>query len=136
MTPSYRAFVYPPLDGSEWGVTFPDVRGCVSVGASLEDAVKQARDALSGHLAALRADGDAVPSPRAWTEISGDAAAMREAAGAFVHYVEPRFLTGERVRVNIMIDKGLLRITDEAADAKGLTRSGFIEAALSAATEG
>lgn len=41
------------------------------------------------------------------------------------------FVPGERLRINITIDKRLLCIADEAA---GLTRSGFIERALEAAT--
>ncbi|WP_162596220.1 ribbon-helix-helix protein, CopG family [Methylobacterium sp. 17Sr1-1] len=36
------------------------------------------------------------------------------------------------MRVNITIDKGLLRQADEAAQARGLTRSGLIEDALAA----
>jgi predicted RNase H-like HicB family nuclease len=131
----YFAFIYPPEDGSSWGVTFPDLPGCASAGDSLEDAAVKAREALSGHLAALRADGDPIPPPRLWADISGDPETMADAAGAFVHYVVPRQISGERVRVNIMIDKGLLRMTDEAAEARGLSRSAFIESALTIAAE-
>jgi metal-responsive CopG/Arc/MetJ family transcriptional regulator len=42
---------------------------------------------------------------------------------------------GERLRINITIDKGLPRAADEVAEAAGLTRSGFIERALEAATD-
>lgn len=45
-------------------------------------------------------------------------------------------MPGERLRINITIDKGLLRVDDEAAEAAGLTRSGFIERTLEAATDG
>jgi metal-responsive CopG/Arc/MetJ family transcriptional regulator len=40
------------------------------------------------------------------------------------------------MRLNITIDKGLLRVADEAADAAGLTRSCFIERALETAIGG
>lgn len=129
---SYFAALHPPEDDSSWGVTFPDLPGCVSGGDSFEDAVNAAREALSGHLAALRADGDPVPRPRAWAEISGDPEALP--AGALAQLVTPRRVPGERLRINITIDKGLLRVADEAAEAAGLTRSGFIERALEAAT--
>ncbi|WP_244535575.1 ribbon-helix-helix protein, CopG family [Methylorubrum salsuginis] len=38
------------------------------------------------------------------------------------------------MRINITIDKGLLRVADEAAEARGLNRSAYIERALEAAT--
>ena len=126
----YFAFIHSPEAGSEWGVTFPDVTGCVSGGASFEEAVLAAREALSGHLAALRADGDPVPAPRELPEILADPVARADAEGAYAQLIFPRSVPAERVRVNIMIDKGMLRQADEAADARGLTRSALIEAAL------
>lgn len=47
-------------------------------------------------------------------------------------YYGSRFTPGERLRITV--DKGLLRVADEAAEAAGLTRSGFIDRALEAAT--
>lgn len=129
---AYIAFLHPPEDGSAWGVTFPDVPGCVSAGDSFEAAAEAAREALSGHLTLLRADGDPLPVSRSWQVLEKDAEAMEEARGAHVHLVTPRLIAGERVRVNITIDKGLLRLTDEAADARGLSRSALIESALAA----
>jgi predicted RNase H-like HicB family nuclease len=46
-----------------WGVSFPDFPGCVTGGESLEEAKKMARDALHGHLAAMRAAGLPIPDP-------------------------------------------------------------------------
>ncbi|GEL43980.1 hypothetical protein MEX01_45710 [Methylorubrum extorquens] len=43
-------------------------------------------------------------------------------------------MPGER-RFDITIDDGALRVADEAAEAVGLTQSGFIERALEAATD-
>lgn len=123
----YVAFIYPPEKGSSWGVLFPDLPGCVSVGDTFEEAVINAHEAVSGHLAAMVADGDAVPAPRTYQEIVGDPNVAAEAHGAVVHLVFPRIVAPERVRVNITIDRGLLRRADEAAEAKGMTRSGFIE---------
>lgn len=131
----YFALIHPPEDGSAWGVTFPDLLGCTSAGDTFEDAARNAREALSGHLAALRADGDPVPEARGWAEISTDPVVAEDMDGAHVQYVEPRIVQGERVRVNITIAKGLLREADEAAEARGLTRSGLIESALIAAID-
>jgi predicted RNase H-like HicB family nuclease len=45
-------------------VSFPDVPGCISAGDTLDEALASAAEALVGHLALLRADGDAIPAPR------------------------------------------------------------------------
>jgi len=132
----YIAFIHPPEGGTSWGVTFPDMPGCVSAGDSFEEAVLNAREALSGHIAALQADGDPVPAPRRYEEIVADPEVAEENHGAVVQMVFPRAVAGERVRVNITIDKSLLRRADESAEAKGMTRSAFIEHALDHAMGG
>lgn len=135
MTP-YIALVHPPENESGWGVTFPDVSGCVSCGSSFEDAVDAGREALSGHLAVLLAEGETLPHARSWSELTADPSLAAEAGDAVVQLIVPRPIPSERVRVNITIDEDLLRLTDEAADARGLTRSTFIATALTAALEG
>ncbi|CAM3221285.1 MULTISPECIES: type II toxin-antitoxin system HicB family antitoxin [Methylobacterium] len=132
---SYIALIHPPIGTSAWGVTFPDVPGCISAGPSFEAAVDAAREALSGHLAVLGSDGVAPPSSRTLSELHADPTVAEDLDGAMVQLIAPRRVPGERVRVNIMIDKGLLRLTDEAAEEKGLSRSAFIEAALISAAE-
>jgi predicted RNase H-like HicB family nuclease len=129
MTP-YLAFIHPPESGSAWGVTFPDLPGCISAGESFEAAIRNAHEALSSHLAALLADGDPIPGPRSFADVAADPSLDDERRDAVVQLVQPRSVPAERVRVNITIDKGILRLADEAAEARGLTRSGFIEQAI------
>ncbi len=129
----YIAFVHPPEDGSEWGVTFPDVAGCVSAGASFETAVEAAREALSSHLAWLAADGDPLPPARALADLQADPEASAEAAGAIVQLIRPELQPGEPVHIDVAIDRRVLQRTDAAAQARGVSRATFIEAALSAA---
>ncbi|NGZ29244.1 MAG: hypothetical protein G8345_20455, partial [Magnetococcales bacterium] len=50
---------------SSYGVIFPDLSGCVSVGDSVEEALLNAEEALSLHLDSMARDGDAIPSPTA-----------------------------------------------------------------------
>ncbi len=50
-------------------VTFPDLPGCVAVGATREQALGRAPGALARWIAALRRDGIAVPPPRRLDEI-------------------------------------------------------------------
>lgn len=132
---AYIGFIHPPEAGSEWGVTLPDVPGCVSAGASFEAAVESGREALYGHLAMLISEGASPPPVRTLSEIRADPSVADDLEDAIVQLIAPRRVPGERVRVNIVIDKGLLRLTDEAAEAKGLSRSAFIEAALANAAE-
>ena len=48
---------------SDYGVVFPDFPGCVSAGATLDEAVRGAHEALAGHVALMVADGDTLPEP-------------------------------------------------------------------------
>lgn len=41
----------------------PDLPGCASTGASRGDVEVNMREAISGHLAELRADGSPIPEP-------------------------------------------------------------------------
>lgn len=48
---------------SDYGVTVPDIPGCFSAGVTLEDAIRQAEEAIQGHLAILGEDGENIPLP-------------------------------------------------------------------------
>ena len=49
---------------SAYGVTVPDVPGCFTAGDTLEDALKQAREAIEFHMECLLLDGDPIPAPK------------------------------------------------------------------------
>lgn len=125
----YWALVHKQED-TAFGVSFPDVPGCISAGGTLEEALAQGREALSSHLAWMRAEGDPVPPPRTYEALCADPEVAEIAEGATWHLLMPRGVRAPRVRINVMIDPFLLRETDETAEALGMTRSGFIERAL------
>lgn len=52
----YYAVVHKDAD-SDYGVSFPDLPGCVSAGSTLDEAVLMAREALSLHLVGMIDDG-------------------------------------------------------------------------------
>lgn len=124
----YWALVH--REGDAFGISFPDVPGCVSAGDTLEEALTEGREALSAHLALMKAEGDAIPRSRAYAALLADPDAAGDAEGATWHLVRPRVVQAPRVRVNIMIDAGLLREADEEARALGMTRSGLIETVM------
>jgi predicted RNase H-like HicB family nuclease len=67
----YIALVHKD-EGTSYGVSFPDVPGCISAGDTFEEAVALAAEALAGHLAAMREDGDTIPAPRSFEELKRD----------------------------------------------------------------
>jgi predicted RNase H-like HicB family nuclease len=54
---------WSPEDGA-FVVTVPDLPGCRTHGATYEEAVRQAQDAIDSWIDAARADGEPVPEPR------------------------------------------------------------------------
>ncbi len=49
--------------GSDFGVLFPDFPGCITAGATVEEAKALAQEALEGHLEVSLAHGDPMPEP-------------------------------------------------------------------------
>lgn len=84
----YIALVHKDKDTS-YGVSFPDVPGCISAGDTFEEAISNAAEALAGHFAMLRADGDSVPRPRSIEALRDDAEFVVDAADAVVAFVAP-----------------------------------------------
>ena len=69
---SYIALIHKDAD-SEYGVSFPDLPGCISAGATLDEARAMAAEALAMHLEGLIADGDPLPLPSSLQDIMTDA---------------------------------------------------------------
>jgi predicted RNase H-like HicB family nuclease len=41
----------------------PDLPGCVSTGRTIEEVLRNIREAVEGHLEVMRGHGDAIPEP-------------------------------------------------------------------------
>jgi predicted RNase H-like HicB family nuclease len=87
--PSYIALVHKD-EGTSYGVRFPDVPGCISAGDTFEEAVANAAEALAGHFAAMRADGEAIPAPRSFEDLKRDPDFAEDSADAVVMMVNPK----------------------------------------------
>ncbi|HUI56492.1 MAG TPA: type II toxin-antitoxin system HicB family antitoxin [Bryobacteraceae bacterium] len=46
-----------------WAAYVPDLPGCVTTGASLEETEQNIREAIEGHIRTLRDFGETVPEP-------------------------------------------------------------------------
>jgi len=106
-------------EGSDYGVEFPDVPGCVTAGRTLDEARAMAAEALAGHVAALEAEGMPVPVPSTMDALRTDP--NREDAVLILVDLEPDLLKPERV--NVMIPRHLLGRIDAAS---GGNRSRFL----------
>jgi predicted RNase H-like HicB family nuclease len=65
---TYVALIHKDPD-SDYGVSFPDLPGCVSAGSTLDEAIAMAREALALHIEGLLDGNEAVPVPTAADEI-------------------------------------------------------------------
>lgn len=88
-TSGYIALVHKDK-GTSYGVTFPDVAGCISAGDTFEEAIANASEALAGHLSLMEADGDVIPTARTLEELKDDANFIDDSAGAVIVFIAPR----------------------------------------------
>jgi predicted RNase H-like HicB family nuclease len=107
-----------------YGVYFPDLPGCVSAGNTIEEAARNAEEALTLHLRGMIEDGEAIPRPTAPEDIKA-AEGSTEVARFLVHGELPR----RPVRLNVSLDEQLVAEIDRAAEERSMTRSGFLSMA-------
>lgn len=76
-------YLYPAVltyeEGYEIAVTFPDLPGCATSGATEQEAVAAGREALGLHLFGMEEDGDEIPEPSQVKDIeleAGEVVAM------------------------------------------------------------
>jgi predicted RNase H-like HicB family nuclease len=116
--------------GSVYGVTVPDLPGCVSAGETADEALAAAVEAIALHVEGLEAEGQPVPAPRTIEALLADPSLEEERAGATLATVPLVRDRGRPVRVNISMESGLLEAVDNEARARGMTRSAFIAGAV------
>ena len=123
----YVSFIH--RDDAGYGVSFPDLPGCVSVGDSIDDAIQRGREALAFHVEGLRVDGEQIPPPRSVDAIKADPELADWREGADLVLIPLLLDRGSSRRVNISLDPGLLEAIDDEARQRHMTRSAFLAAA-------
>lgn len=124
----YIALVHKDTD-SDYGVMIPDVPGCFSAGTTLDEAIENAVEALSGHVRMMESDGERVAAPRTIDAIMADPDLAEEREGAIVSAVPLVRDRGSSTRINVSLDLGLLEAIDQAARRRKQTRSAYIASA-------
>ena len=124
----FIAFVHKQPD-SCYGVSFPDVPGCTSAGDTLDAALANAVDALSGHIRLMETDMESIPAPRTLQEICGDPTPAKAFESAIISAVPLVRDRGSTTRINVSLDLGLLEAIDGLAKQRSQTRSDFLASA-------
>ncbi len=130
----YVSFIH--RDGAGYGVSFPDFPGCVSVGASVDDALHLGCEALAFHVEGLRDDGERIPPPRSIDAIKADPELADWREGADLVLISLLLNRGSSRRVNISLDRGPLEAIDDEARQRRMTRSAFLATAARREIEG
>lgn len=122
-TVTYFAVFEPCADG--FGVFFPDLPGCTSMGETFEKALSGAQEALGLHLWGMEEDGDEIPAPRVPPFADVPDAGIVVAVTVYPDLVR-REMENRAVRTNVSIPAWL----KNAADAAGISYSQTLQAAL------
>ncbi len=72
------------------GVWFPDLPGCTSAGDDIDEALRNAPEALELYVEALQEDGRPVPRARTLAELKGDSAVAEDIGSNIVALIELR----------------------------------------------
>lgn len=121
MTTAIYVAIIEGTQDEGYSAFFPDLPGCVTAAETMLELPAAARDALSLHLAGMIEDGELLPEPTAIEATAADPEVKE--AGRILVDVD---VEDAPVRVNISIGAQFLKRVDVAAEARGMTRSGFL----------
>lgn len=107
---------------SDYGVSFPDFPGCVTAGVTLDEARREAAEALALHIDGMIEDGEAIPAPSSLEDVMAE----RENREAVAFLVSAQARQTRAVRVNITLPEDVLADVDRLAGRQGLSRSAFL----------
>ena len=113
---------------SDYGVTFPDIPGCFSVGTSIEEALTMSQEAAECHIEGMLLDSEPIPVPTS-IESHRENPDYKDGLWALVD-IDISKLSLKAKRVNITIPERLLNTVDNYARNHGETRSGLLSQAV------
>lgn len=115
-------------EGSAYGVTVPDIPGCFSAGDTLDEALKNTREAIELSLEVLMEEGQEPPRASNLEDLM----ANEDYAGGIWMLIDVDItpFLGKSQKINITMPGGLLKRIDDlvAKDPQYGSRSGFFAA--------
>ena len=108
---------------SDYGVSFPDFPGCITAGKTLEEARRNASEALTLHIEGMLEDGEEIPEASLLDNLSRDPA-LKEAV-AFLVDIN---VSDKVERFNITARKSQMEEIDRLAKKQKMTRSAYMVA--------
>jgi predicted RNase H-like HicB family nuclease len=125
----YPIFIHKDED-SAYGVIVPDLPGCFSAGDSIEEAMRNAHEAIECHIEGLLSDNDPLPLKKS-VEEHLENPDLQDGVLAVIE-VDISKLSGKITRINVSLPERFLEQIDEYAQSRGGNRSGFlVDAAMS-----
>ncbi|MGL3081375.1 type II toxin-antitoxin system HicB family antitoxin [Acinetobacter baumannii] len=115
-------------DTEAYGVTVPDIPGCFSAGDTLDEAIENVKEAISGHLEILAENGEEILLASNVSKFIDDAD-YKGMIWAVTEVDVSRYL-GKPEKINVTLPSRLIHIIDENV-GKGKrfkTRSAFLAA--------
>lgn len=112
-------------EGSVFGVNVPDIPGCHSWGDTIEDALRNTKEAIYSHIETLLQLGE--PAEITRTKIE-DLSHSDDYAGAIWALVDLEWdkLDSKPERINVSLPRFVLAKIDRFAEARRETRSGLL----------
>ncbi|WP_285943111.1 type II toxin-antitoxin system HicB family antitoxin [Faecalibaculum rodentium] len=122
-TKTYLAVMEPCTTG--YDVFFPDFPGCVASGKTIDQAARNAKDALSMHYYAMEEDGEDIPEPSAALNAEDTAGNVVSPITIYPELLHEEY-RNRRVKTNTTIPAWL----KAAAEERGINFSRVLENAL------
>ncbi len=120
MKREYIAIIHKKRN-SDYGISFPDFKGCISAGKTMEEAKTMAQEALQFHIDGMLEDHEELPNPNTLDQIK------EKHKDAEIFLIVPASINTKSVRINMTIDEFLLRKLDKFVEEIGENRSSFIQ---------
>ncbi len=112
-------------DGTAYGVIVPDVPGCHSYGETIEDAIRNAKEAIYSHVGILLEDGEEVNITASDIQKLAQEEDYAGAIWALVD-IDMTKLDNKPERINISVPRFVLSKIDDHVEKRHESRSGFL----------
>lgn len=124
----YPIFIHK-IKNEPYGVEIPDLKGCFSVGDTIDEAIQNAHEAIECHIEGLLIDEHPIPHAKKIEDYLKNSA-YQSGIWAIVD-IDMSKLSGRAKRINITLPERILRQIDKFTHMHGGNRSGFLaEASL------